>query len=96
MNPMERTPQGFSVHPALESDSILIPVLPGRFGMFGQLFAREAPMNFMFLSPHLPPNDYRFNPKNERAKRRITLAISIASLLSSALGSRDNALAQHI
>jgi len=86
MNPMERTPQGSSVHPALESNSIPIPVLPGKFLVFGQLIAREAPMNFMFLSPHFPPNDYRFNPKNERAKRRITLAISIASLLSSRLG----------
>src|SRR5215207_2930396 len=32
----------------------------GKFGIFGQLFSREASMNFVFLSPHFPPNYYRF------------------------------------
>jgi hypothetical protein len=31
-----------------------------KFGIFGQLFSREASMNFVFLSPHFPPNYYKF------------------------------------
>src|SRR6188474_2827824 len=31
-----------------------------KFGIFGQLSPREAAMNFVFLSPHFPPNYYQF------------------------------------
>src|SRR5215211_3679750 len=39
---------------------IAFSIIESKFGIFGQLFSREASMNFVFLSPHFPPNYYRF------------------------------------